>query len=72
MATIINNPDTGNSGSGVGWVAAVVIILILVIGAIYLLPRLRGGAAGGGTNINVQLPNSSGASGATTPAPSGQ
>lgn len=41
MATIINNPGDGNnSGATAGWLVALVVLILVVLGFIFLLPRL--------------------------------
>lgn len=41
MATIINNPGDGNnSGAAAGWLVALVVLILVVLGVIFLLPRL--------------------------------
>jgi len=68
--TIVNTPsgrevreyDSGNDMAS--WVVALAIIVVLVLGAVYLLPRLaNNNAANPATpsNINVTLPSTSGA-----------
>ncbi len=80
--TIINNPSGApsrydSSGDAVGWVALAVIALLLILGAVYLLPRLRTTTpaapnTGTPTNINVTVPgNAGGTGGATTPGGAG-
>lgn len=69
MATVINNPPSGNAGnggSGMGMVIGIVIvILIVVLLVLFGLPALRGGSsapatdvpAGNSGDINVNLPD---------------
>lgn len=68
MATIINNPSGGDSShSGVGLIIGIVLALVvIVLFFIYGLPALRNlGGGGGGTNINVTLPEGTPGGGAT-------
>lgn len=52
MATIINNPDGGNSGGGVGMIFGLIILVVLVaLFFLYGLPMIRN--ASKGTTINV-------------------
>jgi predicted metalloprotease len=59
MATIINNPDSGDGGNNGGStgtiVGIIVLVLIVILFLAYGLPAIRGGGAGndGGTNVNV-------------------
>jgi len=70
--TIVNTPsgrevrevyDSGNDMAS--WVVALAIIVVLVLGAVYLLPRLASQSAAPTqqtpSNINVTLPTGSGA-----------
>lgn len=53
MATIINNPDSGNDGSNMGTVLALIVLVVLaVIFIVYGLPALRNNG-NTGTNVNV-------------------
>lgn len=56
MATIVNTPgDRGDSSSG--WAIAVIILLVVIAGVAFWYMRSRGAApAGGGANIQVNLP----------------
>jgi hypothetical protein len=69
MAIVVNNPSETRSADTSGsdaasWMMAVAVIIILALGAFYLLPRIaaRGTPAPQtpGTNINVSLPGTSG------------
>lgn len=53
MATVINNPDSGEStGGGVGLiVGAIILLAIVVLFFVYGLPALRG--TDKGTTVNV-------------------
>jgi hypothetical protein len=74
MAIIVNNPGetrTVDSGSdAASWMLAVAVIIILIVGAVYLLPRIayRGtpAPAAPGANINVTLPANTGSTGGTS------
>lgn len=55
MATVVNNPapSSDSSGSGMGFLLGIIILILFVIGLLYLgLPHLRSGF-GGGTQINI-------------------
>ncbi len=53
MATIINNPDTGSSNSGMGTVVGIVLAIIIVaLFFMYGLPAMRG-TQKSGTTVNV-------------------
>ncbi len=44
MTDVVNNPDNGDSGSGVGIIVGIVIIIaILILLVMFGLPYLRGG-----------------------------
>ena len=63
--TIVTNaPGTNDSGAA-GWVVALVIVLVVVFGGVFLYQRgvFRGAAPAGATNINVTVPTP------TAPAP---
>jgi hypothetical protein len=63
MATVINNPGGNDSGSGAGLIVGIIVAVILVFVLIrWGLPALRGDT-GGGTNINVTVPDVGGGSG---------
>lgn len=52
MATIVNNPNGNDSGGAAGWLIGLVILILVVLAAIFLLPRLantQNGAPAGGT-----------------------
>ena len=53
MATVINNPDSGDhSGGGAGMIiGAVILVLVLIIFFVYGLPAIRG--TNKGTTVNV-------------------
>jgi hypothetical protein len=54
MATVINNPDTSQSGSGVGFLVGVVLLIIAgVLFFYYIVPALRNTAQG----PTFQVPN---------------
>ena len=81
MAIVVNNPaetrqvDSGSDAAS--WMMAVAVIIILALGAFYLLPIIAGRAnpapQAPGANINVTLPSNpaSGATGAGTGATGG-
>ncbi|HEX8591286.1 MAG TPA: hypothetical protein VF696_00845 [Candidatus Paceibacterota bacterium] len=50
MATIVNTPGGGNDNSGPGWAVAVIVLLVVLIGAFLLWGR------GGGDTVNVDVP----------------
>ena len=50
MATIVNTPGGSNGEGGAGWAVAVVVLIVVLIGAFLLWGR------GGGTNIDVNVP----------------
>ncbi len=59
MATIVNNPGTGDSGSA-GWVVAVVILVALVLIALFVWPGFAGNMGAptaDTTNVEVNIPN---------------
>jgi|GEM_PF-2695698 len=64
MAIVVNNPaetrDVDSGSDAVSWMFAVAIIIILAVGAFYLLPRLAYRAPAPQTpapqNINVTIP----------------
>ncbi len=65
MTTIINTPNSGGNGdSGLGFLALIIVIVLLVLGALFIWPGyMRGKAAPTtGANINVTLPTSGGTS----------
>ncbi len=72
MATIINNPQPSDrtvfeSDSSSGWVATVIILLVLIFGGVYLwMQYRRAPAPQPGASINVTLP--AGNSGTQYPA----
>jgi len=54
MATIVNNPAPNNSGSGMGFLLGIIILVIIgAIFFIYGLPYIRQGIGGGGIQVNV-------------------
>lgn len=61
MATVVNNPGTGDSGSGMGVMAVVVLVIVALLFFVYGLPALRTGGgmpapnnnSGGTTNVNL-------------------
>jgi hypothetical protein len=73
MAIVVNNPADRQVDSGsdaASWMMAVAVIIILALGAFYLLPRIAArstpAAPAPGANINVTLPsNTSGGTGAS-------
>ncbi len=79
MAIVVNNPaetrqvDSGSDAAS--WMMAVAVIIILALGAFYLLPRLASRAPAApapGANINVTLPaGNSGGTGAGSTGGSG-
>jgi hypothetical protein len=69
MVTVVNSPaGTEDSGAG-GWAVAAVIILLVVLFAIFLWPRLPvGGGAqpqGDSASINVNIPTGGSGGGET-------
>jgi uncharacterized membrane protein YgcG len=59
MATVINNPGertNPSTDSGAGWSVAVVVLLAIVIGAVYLFSHYRTASTTPNANINVTLP----------------
>jgi branched-subunit amino acid permease len=80
MAIVVNNPaetrEVDTSGSdAVSWMMAVAVIIILAIGAFYLLPRIAARSTptpqAPGANINVTLPSNTGAGAGTGGATGG-
>lgn len=73
MATIINTPgNTSGNDNGAGWSVAIIILIILIgLGAYFLLYHrgVPAPASNGGANINVTLP--SGGTGGTGGATGG-
>ena len=67
MTTIINTPNSGGNGdSGAGFVALLIVIILLVLGALFIWPGYMRGktpAPTNGANINVTLPTGSGDTG---------
>lgn len=66
MATIVNNPSSDNSGSGMGFVLGILVLIVFVLVLFYYgLPALRGrtasstpeSASGGSSEINVDVPD---------------
>lgn len=58
MATVVNNPGDGNSGSA-GWAVAVVILLVVLAGAFFVWGGFDGDAAPADvTNVDVTVPTS--------------
>lgn len=55
MATIVNNPATGESGSnGSGFLIGVIVLIIAVVVLLfYGLPYLRGSMGSGTPQVNV-------------------
>lgn len=60
MATIINNPDSGEpAGGGFGMIiGAIIVIAIIVLFFVYGLPAIRGGSSGTSSETNVNVPES--------------
>lgn len=57
MATIVNNPNSGNEGGSGGWIIAGVLIIAIVLIAIFVWPGFgNGGASPTPTQINVEIP----------------
>lgn len=51
MATIVNNPGNGDSGSGMGMIVAVIVLLaVVLLFFVYGLPAIR---QAGSPQINV-------------------
>jgi hypothetical protein len=75
MVTVVNSPAGTDDAAGAGgWAVATVAIILIVLFALFLWPRLssRAPAANdGGANINVTLPNSGGTNGGATGGTSG-
>lgn len=76
MATIVNTPGTPveRSDSSAGWAVAVIILLLLIVGAFFVWGRYRGGnaaPAAPSANINVTLPAPAGGTGGSPPSGSG-
>jgi len=73
MTTIVNTPRGESSDSGLGLILGVIIaIALVVLFFVYGLPALRqGGNNGGGTNINVTLPEGAGGTSGGVNGPSG-
>ena len=74
MAIVVNNPSgtTDEGSNAAGLIISLAIVVVLVLGAIYLLPRIAeraAPAANPGANINVTLPTG-GDSGAPQGTPS--
>lgn len=61
METIINNPNGGNEGSGLGIVLGVLLALVLIaLFFIYVFPSMREeGNDNGSLDINLELPSGS-------------
>ena len=61
---VTNSPGTNDSGAA-GWVVALIVLVVVIVGGIVLYRHGTFGAAApaGSTNINVTVPNP------TTPAP---
>ena len=55
MATIINNPDSGDKGGGgLGMIiGAIVLVLVIVLFFVYGLPAMRNSGDSTGTDVNV-------------------
>ncbi len=54
MATIINNPDSGNGGNSVGTIVGlIVLVLIVILFVMYGLPAIRGNNRANNTTIEV-------------------
>jgi len=73
MATIVNNPPAQISdNSGSGWAVAIIVLLIVVVGAILLWAGYHRAAPAipGTANINVTLPSGGGGSSGGAAAPS--
>ncbi len=65
MTTIVNTPNSGGD-SGAGFIALLIVVILLVLGALFIWPGYMRGktpAATPGANINVTLPTGSGNSG---------
>lgn len=57
MATIVNNPNSGNDGGSGGWIIAGVLIIAIVLIAIFVWPGLgNGGGSPAPTQVNVEIP----------------
>lgn len=71
MTTIVNTPNSSDSGSGAaGWIVAAAVIIAVVLVAIFVWPGYgRHAATPAPTQINVQIP--SGANTSSGGAPSG-
>jgi hypothetical protein len=69
MATVINNPPSGDSDSGMGsMIGIIALIIVIVLLIFYGLPMLRGGAGTpaptttnqpeGRSEVNLEVPDS--------------
>lgn len=57
MATIVNNPNSGNEGGSGGWIIAGVLIIAIVLIAIFVWPGFgKGGGTAAPTQVNVEIP----------------
>lgn len=69
MVTVVNTPSQSDEGSGAGWAVATVVIILVVLFALFLWPRLPFGAANPqqpeSANINVTVPTPTGGTGGT-------
>ncbi|MEK7099638.1 MAG: hypothetical protein AAB883_00665 [Patescibacteria group bacterium] len=56
MATIVNNPGATDNGAA-GWAVAVVILIAVVLGGLFVWPGyMKSAQESGGTNVNVTVP----------------
>lgn len=63
MVTIVNTPN-GNGDSGAGFVALIIVIILVVLGALFVWPGyMKDKAPSNGASINVTLPAGSGDNG---------
>ena len=54
MATVINNPSNGESGSGIGTILGIVLLAIIAfLFLVYGLPMLRGGQSVTVPQVNI-------------------
>ncbi|HRH55304.1 MAG TPA: hypothetical protein PK609_00340 [Candidatus Paceibacterota bacterium] len=56
MATVVNNPGSGDNGAG-GWILAVGLLIVIALIAIFVWPGYgNGGGNTPATQVNVEVP----------------
>lgn len=60
---VTNSPDRATDNTAAAWAIAVVVILAVIVGAVFLYRNTSPGVPNTGNDINVTLPTDSGTGG---------